>query len=169
MRRISVILSTTIVFLMMASAVVFNACTRDLCKDLICKNNGVCRDGRCRCSLGYEGVNCDAKMNEKFVGTWDGSYRCNGLTPTINTNIIAPGDKPNEITMYNIFNQGSVTKATVDLEKVTIAAQTVDIYTYAGDGYIEDGKYITIFIQETNNQTGEIRSCVYNATKLTQP
>lgn len=168
MRRLSIIVSTTILFFTLASAVVFNACTKDLCKDLICKNNGVCRDGRCKCGLGYEGVNCEYKMYEKFVGTWDGSYRCNGLIPELITNIIAPGDKPNTVVIYDIFLQGTSINATVDLEKITIETQNVGDVTYTGNGYIE-GKYITIFIEQKNVVTGQVNSCVYNATKFTQP
>lgn len=168
MRRFSIIVSTTVLFFIMASAVVFNACTKDLCKDLICKNNGVCRDGRCKCGLGYEGVNCEYKMYEKFIGTWDGTYRCNGSVPETITNIIAPGDKPNAIVIYDIFNQGTAINATVDLEKINIEAQNIGSFTFSGNGYVE-GNYITIFIEQKNVVSGVTNSCVYNATKFTQP
>lgn len=168
MRRFKIIVSTSILFFTMAFAVVFNACTKDLCDDLICKNNGVCRDGRCKCGLGYEGVNCEYKMYEKFVGTWDGSYRCNGLVPDLITNIIAPGDKPNAIVIYDIFDQGTAINATVDLEKILIETQVVGDNTFSGNGRIE-GKYITVFIEQKNVITGQVNSCVYNATKFTQP
>ncbi len=168
MRRTSIILTTVMAFLLLASGIVFNACNSDPCKSLICKNNGICRDGRCKCASGYEGPNCASKMYEKFIGTWDGSYRCNGSLPDIITNIIAPGDKPNEIQLYDIFDQGVTIKGVIDIDKLTIDAQTIGDVTYSGNGFIE-GKYITIYFTKKDNVTQNLFSCVYNATKFVQP
>lgn len=168
MRRISLILSTTMAFLMLAIGIVFNACTKDPCKDLICKNNGICRDGRCRCALGYEGPNCETKMYEKYIGTWDGTYRCDGLLPEATTVIIAPEAQANRISIYNIFVQNKALLATVDVDKVEIESQTIDNITYRGHGYI-DNKYLTIYIEEKDNSNGNLFACVYNATKFINP
>ncbi|MBL7766216.1 MAG: calcium-binding EGF-like domain-containing protein [Chitinophagaceae bacterium] len=168
MRRISIILSTTVLFLMLASTVVFNACVKDPCKDIICRNNGICRDGRCKCATGFEGPNCSVKMYEKFIGTWDGSYRCNGLIPETMTLIVAPETEPNKISIYNIFSQTVAILAVVDIDKVTIPEQTLGNITYSGNGYIES-KYITLYITQRDNITGNYNSCVYNGTKFTQP
>ncbi|MEZ5047905.1 MAG: calcium-binding EGF-like domain-containing protein [Chitinophagaceae bacterium] len=171
MKHISVILSTTVLFLITSLSVFFNACTKDPCKDIICKNNGVCRDGRCRCATGFEGPNCEKKMNEKMVGTWDGTYRCNGLVPKVTTLIIAPGAAPNEINIYNIFNQNEVIAATINTEEtnlLTIPYQNIGDITVHGQGYVESN-YITIAIDEKDNTNGNFFSCVYNGTKFVNP
>lgn len=168
MRRFSIILSTSLAFFMLAATLVFNACTKDPCKDLICKNSGICRDGRCRCALGFEGPYCETKMYEKFIGTWDGTYRCDGLLPEVVTLIIAPEAQANRISIYNLFAQNKAIYATVDVDKVEIEAQTIDNITYRGHGYI-DGKYMTLYVEEKNNSNGNLLSCVYNGTKFVNP
>lgn len=155
-------------FLMVASGIVFNACTKDPCKDIICKNNGVCRDGVCKCALGYEGPFCATKMYEKFIGTWDGSLRCNGLIPEIVNLVIAPEAQPNRVSLYDIFDQVNALKATINVEKIDIEEQTINGTIYKGNGYI-DGKYITLYIESTDIATSEVHTCVYNGTKFTQP
>ena len=171
MRRISLIFGTSLIFLLTVSSVLFNACNKDTCKSLICKNNGVCRDGRCKCAAGFEGVNCETKMYEKFIGTYDGVIRCNGITEQTITSIVSPGDKPDVITIHDIFEIGLVSRATVDpehTENILLDSQTVGDYTYFGHGDIV-GNYITIFTQKKHNPTGTINSCVYNAIKYIKP
>lgn len=168
MRRFSVILTTAVLYLLLAGGMVFNACIKDPCKDIICKNNGVCRDGACKCAQGYEGPFCTNRMYEKFIGTWDGTLRCNGLVPEIVNLVVAPETQPNRISLYDIFDQNTVIKATVNLEKVDIEEQTVAGVWYNGNGYL-DGNYITLFIESRDLTTNEMHSCVYNGTKFTQP
>jgi hypothetical protein len=168
MRRITLILTTMMLFFIAASSVVFHACTKDPCDKIICKNNGVCRDGHCKCATGFEGPNCETKMYEKYIGTWDGTYRCNGLIPETVTLIIAPGASANTMSIYNLFAQNQAMEATVDIDKVTIADQIAGNTTYSGNGYI-DGKYLTLYIEQKDNLTGATNSCVYNGTKFTQP
>ncbi|MEN9338862.1 MAG: EGF-like domain [Bacteroidota bacterium] len=168
MNKVKIIAGTVLAFLLLATGVVFNACIKDPCADMTCQNNGVCHDGRCKCASGYEGPYCSIKMYEKFIGTWQGTYRCNGALPDEETSIIAPGDKPNAITFYNIFTQNDVLSATVDGDQVDIPSQTIKNITYKGNGYIE-GIYITLYIEEKDNTTGAVSACVYNATKFVQP
>lgn len=171
MRRIPLILSSILFFFLCTALVMFNACNTDTCKDLICKNNGVCRDGRCRCAAGFEGVNCDTKMYEKFIGTFDGQYHCNGLPASSITNIISPGSTPNTMTIHDIFEIGLLTNATVDLEhsdQITLETQTVGDYVYEGQGKI-DGRYLTIFVQQYNKVDSTYNSCIYNGIKYIKP
>lgn len=168
MRRFTLILTTSFLFMMLASSVVFNACTKDPCKDIICKNNGVCRDGGCKCSQGFEGPFCATKMYEKFIGTWDGFLRCNGLIPEVINLVIAPEPLPNRVTLYDIFDQNVALKATVNVDKIQLDDQSINGMRYTGHGYL-DGKYITLYIETRNETTLEMHSCVYNGTKFTQP
>lgn len=155
-------------FLLVATATVFNACNQDPCRDIICKNNGVCRDGVCKCAIGYEGPFCATKMYEKFIGTWDGTQRCNGLIPEVVNLVIAPEPQANRITLYDIFDQNVAIKATVNVDKIDIESQSINGITYVGNGYL-DGNYITIYIQTVDESSLEQHSCVYNGTKFVQP
>lgn len=168
MKKLKVIIGTTLMFVLLASGIVFNACIKDPCEDISCRNNGVCRDGRCKCAVGFEGPFCTFKMYEKFIGTWQGTYRCNGTLPDERTSIIAPGDKPNFITIYNIFTQNDALNAVVDGDQITVAEQTIKNITYTGNGYVE-GIYITLYLSEKDNTTGKVSACVFNATKFVQP
>jgi EGF-like domain len=168
MKQFKLVLSTAILFILVATGVVFNACVKDPCADITCKNNGVCRDGRCKCPQGFEGPYCAEKTYEKFIGTWQGTYRCNGAVPDDRLAIIAPGDKPYTVSLYNLFTQNESLNVILDGDKMTIEEQTVNNVVYKGAGYVE-GIYITLFIEEKDNATGVYSSCVLNATKFVQP
>ncbi len=168
MTQVKVVFSTVLMFLLLATGVVFNACTKDPCADLTCKNNGVCRDGRCKCPAGFEGPYCEEKTYEKFIGTWQGTYRCNGEVPLERMVIVAPGEKPNEVSFYNIFTQNDALIAQLDGDKISVPEQTINDIVYKGNGYIE-GIYITVFIEEHNTSSNVYSSCVLNATKFIQP
>ncbi len=166
MKQFKVIFATVVVFLLSSTAIVFNACNQDPCKDIICKNNGVCRDGVCKCALGFEGPFCATKMYEKFIGTFDGNYRCNGLEPKLRTLVVAPEPQANRVAIYHIFeNTDDVMYATINVEKITLDAQTVGNYVYSGNGYI-NGLDITLFVQQLNLTDSVFNTCTYNGNKF---
>lgn len=166
MKQIKVIFATAVIFLLSSTAIVFNACNQDPCKDIICKNNGVCRDGVCKCALGFEGPFCATKMYEKFIGTFDGYYRCNGLVPKLRTLVVAPEPQPNRVAIYHIFeNTDDVMYATINVEKITLDTQTVGNYVYSGNGYI-NGLDITLFVQQLNLTDSVFNTCTYNGNKF---
>lgn len=169
MKRIKVIVVTALLFFLTSIAIVFNACNPDPCKDMVCKNNGVCREGTCKCSLGFEGPFCATRMYEKFIGTYDGYYRCNGLTPVLRTLVITPEAQPNRVAIYHLFeNTDDVMLATIGVdgtEKIVLDAQTVGNYVYSGNGYIS-GLDITLFIQQLNLTDSVFNTCTYNGNKF---
>ena len=166
MKQFKVIFATVVVFLLSSTAIVFNACNQDPCKDIICKNDGVCRDGVCKCALGFEGPFCATKMYEKFIGTFDVYYRCNGLEPKLRTLVVAPEPQANRVAIYHIFvNTDDVMYATINVEKITLDAQTVGNYVYSGNGYI-NGLDITLFVQQLNLTDSVFNTCTYNGNKF---
>jgi phage tail tube protein FII len=82
--------------------------------------------------------------------------------------VIAPDVVPNAITLYNIFTQNDALNAIVDGDKITVPEQTIKNVVYKGTGYVE-GIYITLYIEEKSNATGDVSSCVLNATKFVDP
>lgn len=169
MKKFKVIFSTTIIFLMIVSSFIFNACNQDPCKDISCKNNGTCRDGACKCAVGFEGPFCETKMYEKFIGTYDGYYRCNGLIPELKTLVITPEAQSNKVTIYYLFeNAQEVIAATIELEnsnEINLEQQTVGNFVYTGNGFIKDND-ITLFIQQLNLTDSVYNTCTYNGVKF---
>ncbi len=166
MKQIKVILTTVVAFLFVSTTVVFNACNQDLCKDISCKNNGVCRDGSCNCSLGFEGPFCATRAYEKFIGTYDGYYRCNGTDPKLRTLVISPDAQPNKVILYNIMETQDITlTGTVDGVKITLDETTVGNHTYSGNGHIVDLD-ITLFIQDYYALDSTTHTCTYNGNKF---
>lgn len=63
----------TCLFLFIAAG--YTACTKpeekkDPCKDVICKSNGICVDGLCKCLRGVYGDTCELRWQTKFEGDW---------------------------------------------------------------------------------------------------
>ncbi len=167
--KLKVILSTLLFFLLVSGATLFNACTKDPCDNIVCQNNGICRDGRCNCgSAGFEGPYCEVKMNEKFIGVWDGTYRCNGgLTKQV-TFVVAPGNSPKEVSIYNFYAQNTTITATINADKIEIPLQNSNGYQFRGNGYIE-GIYVTLYIEQMEPSDPKLYSCVFNGTKFVKP
>ena len=166
MKQFKIIFTTIVAFLLVSTSIVFNACNKDLCKDITCKNNGVCRDGSCKCPTGFEGPYCATKMYEKFIGTFDGYYRCNGTDPKLRTLVVSPDVQPNKVILYNIMESQDITlNATVDGVKVEIEKTTVGHHTYSGNGHIVDLD-ITLFVQDYYDLDSTTHTYTYNGTKF---
>lgn len=67
------------------SVVTYTSCSKDNCKDVVCKNGGTCNstDGSCTCKTGYEGTDCGTLSRDKFVGSWSGVDNCSNPTSTV--------------------------------------------------------------------------------------
>lgn len=169
MQKMKIVFVTTLLFFIASSITCFISCNKDLCKGLICKNGGICREGLCKCADGFEGANCETKLYQKFLGTYDGTYRCNGGNPVTETIVFTPDSNAKKIKIYNIFLQNIPIIAEVraaESEKFDIPYQIINGYSYRGNGIIEQSKYITIYIDQVT-PTSVASSCVYNATKYT--
>lgn len=163
MKAARIIIGSTILFAALASTCFFSSCA-DPCSSVICTNNGICRDGACVCAEGYEGPFCEERMNEKFIGTWDGTYRCNGNAPDTRTMIMAPGGGGGNVVLYDLFSQNETFTATVNGTDIEIPSQISNGWEYRGYGYVE-GLYITLYIEQ-KDPLGNFNTCVYNATKF---
>jgi hypothetical protein len=104
-------------------------------------------------------------MYEKFIGTWEGTMRCNGNIPDAFNMVIAPEPQANRISFYDIFDQNQEIFATVNSNNITIEEQTTNGRTYKGNGFI-DGKYVTVYFQYNDVGSALVRTCVFNGTKF---
>lgn len=168
MKSWKIVVGTTFLFFATALSTMISSCN-DPCNDRICKNGGVCREGECVCADGFEGPLCASKMYEKFIGTWDGSYRCNGGLPTNETIIISPnaGLGPDDVVVYNLFSQDVTLEGTILYNDITLIPKTVNGTNYSGLGYVDSGQIITLSITQKN--TSGTFSCIFNGELYTNP
>ncbi len=74
----------------------YSSCIKDKCKDVVCYNGGICVDGKCACTSGYEGLHCEVKWNEKYAGKWnvaDSVYRDKTARYRYDINITGEGTR----------------------------------------------------------------------------
>lgn len=75
-RRNSNILFTILATVLCFVGVVYTSCSKSennvaSCEGINCKNDGVCRLGKCVCPNGFEGTYCEVKYHDKFLGGWN--------------------------------------------------------------------------------------------------
>lgn len=71
MKYLKLLMAMTIIL----GIVTFQACKDDegmvpLCDRIECYNGATCKDGRCRCELGYEGNTCEELTRDKYLGDY---------------------------------------------------------------------------------------------------
>jgi len=76
MQPIRNILVTAFCTLLVFSAVVYSACNKNKCDNVICLNLGACDGGTCYCPTGFEGPRCATLSRDKFVATYNGGDTC---------------------------------------------------------------------------------------------
>lgn len=77
MKPIRSILLTAFFTIIAFSSIVYTACRKDKCHNVVCKNDGVCDNGSCICLLGYEGDRCEKLSRDKYIATFNGHDICN--------------------------------------------------------------------------------------------
>ncbi|MBK7691267.1 MAG: hypothetical protein IPK62_02415 [Bacteroidetes bacterium] len=154
MKKISFI-TGFVILVIFAATTQFSSCTHDACvaRNVVCKNNGVCRDGDCICSSGYEGDSCQFRVNEKFAG----SYKCirtgfiNDTIPDDNDDslIIRANNDKFGITIFSVRDSIiNVYKGTVNDNFITIPEQNILTNTIIGSGSL-NGEVVTITLNTT--------------------
>lgn len=79
-----------IVMTVFSGVVVFTACNKSSCSNVVCLNGGTCSGGKCTCPTGFSGAFCQVQAQTGI------SYKNNSFTPVNisvngNTQTIAPG------------------------------------------------------------------------------
>ncbi|GAA4469701.1 hypothetical protein GCM10023093_29610 [Nemorincola caseinilytica] len=81
MKQTKAIVYTVILTLLAFGSVVYTACRKDYCKNMVCQHGGTCNDGACICPQGFTGTYCQTP-NVSSIG-----FRNNTFTPvTITVN-----------------------------------------------------------------------------------
>jgi EGF-like domain len=170
MKRGYIYLLSSLLFVIFTSVI---GCNTNPCSDVVCKNNGTCREGACACPSGFEGNFCQNKAGDKFIGYWEGFKRINGGLDVKVTVIITPGNNPDEIIMYALSFSGEFIpiKAVCKLTDLNIPQQVADGTSgnsYSGTGYIEQDKYIHILYHELTS-ANITNTCIFEGTKKIIP
>ena len=135
MKKVKILIST----LALGTVLFFASCTKDECKDVTCDNGGVCTAGVCDCTTGYEGTNCETKMNAKFVASYNGADVCASGSYTYTATIAASSTNIASgliINNFGGFGSSFTAIATVDGNNITIPSQTVNGLAISGSGTI---------------------------------
>lgn len=126
--------------------VLYTACNKDECKDVVCQNGGTCSGGTCTCATGYEGTNCETKWTAKFLKTWTAVDKAtsSGTTLPSYQSTITQGAGVTDVLIGHFSGNNSSgssyfvndVKATVSENTITIPSQEPDNddYTVSGTG-----------------------------------
>ena len=71
MKSIRNILIAVFLTITVCSAIVYTACNKDHCTNVICQNGGACNGGNCTCLAGFEGIRCETLSRDKFIYTFN--------------------------------------------------------------------------------------------------
>jgi hypothetical protein len=64
MKKLPFVVIAALCTMFMFCAVLYTSCRKsDSCLAITCYNGGICSDGQCHCTAGYEGTNCEAKTD----------------------------------------------------------------------------------------------------------
>lgn len=140
MKKISFLTGFIIVCLFGATAYL-SSCVHNACvaRNVVCKNNGVCRDGDCICATGYEGDSCHLRVNEKFDGYYK-VIRVGLINDSIadddedTLRIVAKNDKFG-ILFYTLKDSALGIIHTANVSNTTITIPSQDVLTSNLTGY----------------------------------
>jgi hypothetical protein len=145
MKRIA-FLTSFLIIAFFSVVTYFSSCKPDACitRNVICQNNGVCREGDCLCSAGFEGDSCQFKVNKKF----DSYYACI-RTKLINDTIVDDNDDTLRVKAksdkfgitFNSIRDSvvEVIDGTVNGNYITIPEKTILTTKYWGNGSLNNG------------------------------
>jgi hypothetical protein len=140
--------------------VFYTSCTKDACKDVVCKNGGTCVNGTCSCPYAFNGTNCETEVRSTYYNTYKGNGTdSDGDTYTgWSLKFYKVGDDPKTMGMDLLTNVNMpVASLTVTLQSATtfnVVAQTVSGTTFTGSGSVNTtSASLTLVATETGNVT----------------
>ena len=172
------VISTTVVLVFISFGIAFiSACKKkDIkyndttlvrpCDNVICLNGGNCLDGLCLCPIGYEGVKCEKKWTDKFIGSFIASDECYTGTAGFYDVTIAPdpvfADKMHFANLGTTCNSNLIT-AMVNPEKTSFIFPMQNAcgdYYISGYGNIStNGSYINVYLKSRDSVNHTSKDC----------
>lgn len=108
MKTLRLVALSALVTIASASAIFYASCSKDECKNTVCKNGGSCSGSTCICPIGFTGPTCGTRS---FVGRWAGTDACtpDTLTGSVIITIDTTTDS-SKVMISNIAGSGSNVK-----------------------------------------------------------
>jgi len=147
----------------------FQSCT-DACKDVVCLNNGVCDEGDCICTKGYESADCSVEMRTKFLGSWKFLDACYANVESAST-ISVSSQAVERVIISNILGTDLGGSAYAEIDGTSIKIPTQTVVDNVGASWTVEGvttgnftnNSFTINVKYTFSTTSEL--CLLTFTK----
>jgi hypothetical protein len=147
------------------------SCEEGSCESITCLNGGTCRNGRCQCPVGFEGVRCETKWTDRWIGTYTVDDRCRrvGLIPQYEGRVSPSTIYPDVVYLEPFGNLTCEGGQAVKVEGRLLSGNQIRIeqqavcsrrYSIAGDGtYDGNRRAFTITYTIRDFQTGLTDTC----------
>jgi hypothetical protein len=147
------------------------SCEQGSCENITCLNGGTCRNGRCQCPVGFEGVRCETKWTDWWIGTYTVDDRCRrvGLIPQYEGRASPSTIYPDVVYLEPFGNLTCEGGQAVKVEGRLLSGNQTHIeqqavcsrrYSIAGDGtYDGNRRAFTITYTIRDFQTGLTDTC----------
>ncbi len=147
------------------------SCERGSCENITCLNGGTCRNGRCQCPVGFEGVRCETKWTDRWMGTYTVDDRCRrvGLIPQYEGRVSPSTIYPDVVYLEPFGNLTCEGGQAVKVEGRLLSGNQIRIeqqavcsrrYSIAGEGtYDGNRRAFTITYTIRDFQTGLTDTC----------
>jgi hypothetical protein len=108
------------------SAIIYSACNKNKCHNVVCLNNSVCNSGNCVCLVGYEGNRCQTLSRNKFIFTYNGHDLCGDSSKftQYSIHILAVLHDSTEMVITNFLNNA--------YDSAICTIQSTDSFTFIG-------------------------------------
>lgn len=152
-------------------AIIFlGSCKDEPCDNIICQNDGICKDGLCDCPSGFEGEFCEELSRQKISGNFDVSSSCAGDTSVTDIWAIgASASAVNEVLIGNFHKPALNVIATItELNVIEIKEQFIGgstSYTIYGSGSIEAEGQLSIQYTVIRDVPSDTTNCSVNAIR----
>jgi len=147
------------------------SCERGSCENITCLNGGTCRNGRCQCPVGFEGVRCETKWTDRWIGTYTVDDRCRqvGLIPQYEGRVSPSTIYPDVVYLEPFGDLTCEGRQAVKVEGRLLSGKEIRIeqqavcnrrYSIAGDGtYDGNRRAFNITYTFRDFQTGLTDTC----------
>lgn len=147
--------------LLCAGGLSLSGCKKDPCKDVTCQNGGTCVDGKCNCSLPWEGTKCEVDARDKFAASWSGTSNCGGTVEQVSFGISKSATEAIAILIDNQIRGRLTSSTTFDVPTQQITQDGVTV-TVSGNGVL-NGNVLTLTL--TVSIGGQGGTCTYTVSR----
>lgn len=108
--------------------------SNDPCSVVSCLNAGICANGTCVCTYGYEGGSCELVVRDRLLGAHEAQEVCTTVAPYSYPIAIAAGNEGiNSIIMGNFADRIIGVRARIEGQGIVIPDQTLQVQS----GYVQ--------------------------------